>query len=343
MFNGWDKLLIFFKGLTFLNPQWLWLLALLPVVVLFYIYKLNYRSVKINYSSTPYIKELHKRGRAKYVHFPFIFRTISLGLLIIVLARPQSSLSWQDVTTEGIDIVITQDISASMLAKDFKPNRIDAAKIMADKFIENRPNDRIGLVIFSGEGFTQCPLTTDHAVLRNLLTQIKTGMLADGTAIGMGLATAINRIKDSNAKSKVIILLTDGENNAGNIAPQTAAEMAKIFGIRIYTIGIGTRGKAYSPVGMYPNGEYVFDYVNVNIDENLLKEIAEQTGGKYFRATNNKSLQAIYEEIDKLEKTKIEVTEYRKRKEEFMPFLLSAIILLIAEYIIKTIYLKQVF
>ncbi|MCC7050781.1 MAG: VWA domain-containing protein [Bacteroidia bacterium] len=329
--------------MQFANPHWIWALALLPLLLLYNWYKNRKKSNSFNYSATTYIKTLQGKGRTKWIYVPLIFRMIAFALLFIVMARPQSSLSWQDVTTEGIDIVIAQDISVSMLAQDFKPNRLDAAKKVAEAFIDGRPNDRIGLTIFAGEGFTQCPLTTDHAVLKNLLTEIKTGLLADGTAIGMGLATAVSRIKDSKAKSRVIILLTDGENNAGNIAPQTAAEIAKTFGIRVYTIGIGTKGRAYSPIGMYPNGQFAFDYVDVSIDEKLLNEIAEQTGGKYFRATNNKALQEVYQEIDKLEKSKIEVTEYRKHKEEFFPFLAAALIFLILEFLVKRIVLRNTF
>jgi Ca-activated chloride channel family protein len=229
-----------------------------------------------------------------------------------------------------------------MLAKDFKPNRLEAAKETALEFIDNRPNDRIGLVIFSGESFTQCPLTTDHTVIKNLMKDIKTGMVADGTAIGMGLATAVSRIKDSKAKSKVIILLTDGVNNMGVIAPQTASEIAKVFGIRVYTIGVGTQGQALSPVGVYPNGEYIFQMAPVEIDEKMLQNIAEKTGGKYFRATNKDKLAAIYKEIDKMEKTIVQERKHTRKTEEFFPYTLTAGILLLVNFIVKNTYLKSI-
>jgi Ca-activated chloride channel family protein len=237
--------------------------------------------------------------------------------------------------------MLSMDISASMLAQDLKPNRLDASKEVAKEFIDARPDDRIGLVIFSGESFTQCPLTSDHAVLKNIFTEVKTGMLADGTAIGLGLANAVSRIKSSKAKSKVIILLTDGVNNAGNISPSLAAEAAKPWGIRIYTIGVGTRGMAYSPVAIYPNGEYVYDYVQCDIDEATLKNISGMTGGKYFRATNRQSLKKIYEEIDKMEKSIVYERHFSKKSEWFFPFALLALILLIIEFTVSKTYLRS--
>jgi Ca-activated chloride channel family protein len=228
-----------------------------------------------------------------------------------------------------------------MLAKDLKPNRLEAAKNVAIEFIENRPDDRLGLVIFSGESFTQCPLTSDHTVLKNLFTQVQTGVLQDGTAIGMGLASAVNRLKESKAKSKVVILLTDGVNNAGALSPLLAAELAKPFNIRIYTIGVGSRGKAYAPVGIYPNGQYVYDYVKVEIDEKVLSEIASITGGKYFRATSNSSLEKIYAEIDKMEKTIIEEKQYSKRTELFRPLALAASGLLILDLLLRLSIFKS--
>ena len=228
-----------------------------------------------------------------------------------------------------------------MLARDFKPNRLDASKELAMNFIDSRPNDRIGLVIFSGESFTQCPLTTDHAVLKNLFVSIKTGMVNDGTAIGLGLATAVNRLKDSKAKSKVVILLTDGVNNAGSIAPELAADVAKPFGIRVYTIGVGTKGMAYSPVGIYPNGQYAFDYIKCDIDENIMKKIADITQGKYFRATNNENLKDIYLEIDKLEKSIIEEKQYSKKSELFLPLAIAAAFCLLLELALKNTLFKS--
>jgi Ca-activated chloride channel family protein len=337
-----EKIIAWIKQLEFANPQWFWALLIIPLLIAYSIFKNLKKQNSIIISDTKSQIKFAGKGKASLIHIPLILRTLSISLIIITLARPQSSLSWQDVTTEGIDIVIAQDISISMLARDFKPDRLEAAKKLASEFITNRPTDRIGLTIFAGEGFTQCPLTTDHAVLKNLMNDIQTGMLADGTAIGMGLATAINRIKESKAKSRVVILLTDGENNAGNIAPQTASEIAKAFGIRVYTIGLGSKGKAYSPIGKYPNGDFAYDYIDVSIDEKLLKEIAKETGGKYFRATSNNSLKDVYQEIDRLEKSKIEVTEYRKRKEEFLYFLVVAISLLIIEFIFSKMILKGI-
>ena len=234
------------------------------------------------------------------------------------------------------------DISGSMLAKDFKPDRLEAAKSVAKEFIDDRPNDRIGLVIFSGESFTQCPLTADHAVLKNLFSSIKTGMVADGTAIGNGLATAIARIKDSKAKSKVVILITDGVNNQGSVAPLTAAEIAKTFGVRVYTIGVGTIGKALAPVQMYPDGSYEYGYVDVNIDEQSLTEIAEMTGGKYFRATNNNKLKEVYHEIDRLEKTIFEEKNFSNKAEHFLPFAIASLLLLLTEFLLKNSIFKSI-
>lgn len=337
----WDSIVNYFKHVDFQNPEWFWAMLLLPILA-FYYYKRNKdKSIEFNYSDLSRIEVPGSSAKARLIHFPFVLRCAAIAVMVTALARPQSTLSWQDVTTEGIDIVISQDVSLSMLAQDLKPNRIEASKNIAADFSDQRPNDRVGLVVFAGEGFTQCPLTTDHSVLKNQISEVKCGKLADGTAIGMGLATAVNRIKDSKAKSKVIILLTDGENNAGNVAPETAAEIAKAFGIRVYTIAVGTRGMAYSPIGVYPNGQYVFDYIPVNIDEVLLKKMAQITGGKYFRATSNQALKNIYSEIDKLEKSKIEVTEFRKRKEEFRILLLIAATLLLGEFLIKHLYLRS--
>jgi Ca-activated chloride channel family protein len=255
------------------------------------------------------------------------------------LARPQKIDKYQDVTTEGIDIVLTQDISGSMLSRDFKPDRLEAAKNIATEFISGRPYDRIGLVVFSGVSFTQCPLTTDHAVLINLLREIQSGMIEDGTAIGMGLATAVNRIKDSQAKSKVIILLTDGVNNRGEIAPETAAEIAKTFGIRVYTIGVGTHGMAPYPV-QTPFGIQYQD-IPVEIDEAILQKIAETTGGKYFRATDNDSLEKIYKEIDKLEKSKIDVKQFSRKEEKYLLPALFAFCLLMLEITARNTIFKN--
>jgi len=264
---------------------------------------------------------------------------LTIAILIIVLARPQSTNSIRNVTTEGIDIVMTLDISSSMLAEDFKPNRLEAAKDVAIQFVSGRHDDKIGLVIFAAESFTQCPLTTDHNVLINLFKDIRVKMLEDGTAIGMGLATAVSRIKESKAKSKVIILLTDGVNNRGEIAPMTAAEIAKTFGVRVYTIGVGTMGMAPYPVQTVFGKQY--QQMEVKIDEELLQNIADITDGQYFRATDKNKLKAIYEEIDKLEKTKIEVKEYTKRHEEYLLLVTIAGLLLLIEILLKNTFLKN--
>ena len=328
-----------FNDITFANKGAFWLLLCIPLFIGWYLWKNKNNNAEIKISSfTGFIGT--KTSVKQYLrHSLFVLRLLVIALLVIVLARPQSRSSWKDVTTEGIDIVIAMDISASMLAQDFIPNRLEASKEVAIEFIDSRPNDRIGLVIFSGESFTQCPLTTDHAVIKNLFSGIKTGMIADGTAIGLGLANAVSRIKDSNAKSKVIILMTDGVNNQGSIAPLTAAEIAKEFKARVYTIGVGTRGKALSPVALYPNGQYEYDYVDVQIDEALMKNISKMTGGKYFRATDNEKLRNVYKEIDLLEKTIIEEKSFTNKAEKFLPFAVSAGLLLLLESLLRyTVY-----
>lgn len=283
--------------------------------------------------------EKTKTIKNKLIHLTYLFKICALILLIIALARPQSSTNWEESTTEGIDIILSMDISGSMLAEDLKPNRLEASKEVAMDFISKRANDRVGLVIFSGESFTQCPLTTDHNVLINLFKDVKSGMVEDGTAIGMGLATAVNRLKESDAISKVIILLTDGVNNKGVVAPFTAAEIAKKFGIRVYTIGVGTEG--YAPYPFQTPFGIQYQDVEVQIDEETLQNIATVTDGKYFRATNNSKLKEIYKDIDKLEKSKIEVTEFHKRSEEFNKFAIPALLLLVLGFILEKTYLKQ--
>jgi Ca-activated chloride channel family protein len=258
---------------------------------------------------------------------------VVMVLLIIALARPQSTSNHRDISVEGIDIVLAMDISGSMLAQDFTPNRIEAAKEVGIDFINGRPNDRIGLVVFSGESFTQCPLTTDHAVLTNLYKELQSGMIEDGTALGDGLATAVNRLKESKAISKVIILLTDGVNNMGSVDPVSAAEIAKLYGVRVYTIGVGTHGYAPIPV-QTPFGTQLQN-MEVQIDEPLLERIASMTGAKYFRAVNKDALGNIYKEIDRMEKSKVDVTEFRKKSEEFMPWALAGLILLITELLLR--------
>lgn len=273
-------------------------------------------------------------------HLPFALRILALSTIIFVLARPQSTSNWSNTTTEGIDIVMSIDLSGSMQAQDLKPNRLQAAIDVATEFVAGRNNDKMGLVVFAGESFTQCPLTTDQSVLINLFKAIPDIELADGTAIGMGLSTAIARIKDSDAKSKVIILLTDGENNAGQITPETAAEMAKTFGIRVYTIGVGTNGTAPFPVQTAFGMRY--QQVPVKIDEDLLRSIASSTGGEYFRATDNEALKAIYSKIDELEKTKIEKKEYSKKSEEYWRYSVLALLLLMGEILLRNTVLRTI-
>jgi Ca-activated chloride channel family protein len=267
-------------------------------------------------------------------HVLFILRLFVVALIILVLARPQSSNRWEQVSTEGIDIVMCMDVSGSMRAMDFKPNRLEASKNVGIEFVNARQDDRFGLVVFAGESFTQCPMTTDRAVVVNFLKDIDFGVIEDGTAIGMGLATAVNRIKDSKAISKVIILLTDGVNNRGDVGPVTAAEIAASFGIRVYTIGVGSQGNAPIPV-QDVFGRTVTRNMPVEIDEEVLKQIADKTDGAYFRATDNNKLREIYQEIDQLEKTRLDVKHFSKKKEEYFPFLLAAVILLLTEILLR--------
>ncbi len=325
---------------VFASPYLLLLLGLIVPIIIWYIFKQKKSTPTIQISTLKGFGQNSPSFRNIFKHVLFAFRILSLIFLIIASARPQSTNSWQNTTTEGIDIIISMDISGSMLAEDFRPNRLEAGKNIASEFINSRPNDRMGLVVFSGKSFTQCPLTTDHAVLINLFKSIKFGIIDDGTALGEGIATAINRIKDSKAKSKTIILLTDGVNNAGSIAPITAAEIAKTYGIRIYTIGVGSMGQAPYPFQTQFGTQ--MQMIKVEIDEPVLKQIAQMTDGEYFRATNNEKLRAIYKEIDKLEKTKIAVKEYRKHKEEFFPFVLIAALFLFFELLFKFTILKKI-
>jgi len=328
------------NNITFANPNLLYLLLLIIPVIVWYIFKHQKISASIQLSTLKGIGTKHFTYKHILRHVMFAFRMVAFALLIIALARPQSTLNWKNEKTEGIDIVLALDISSSMLARDFEPDRLEASKDLAIQFINGRKNDRIGLVVFSGESFTQCPLTTDHNVLINLFRDIESGIIEDGTAIGMGLATAVNRLKDSKSPGKVIILLTDGVNNAGTIAPITAAELAQTFGIKVYTIGVGSMGQAPYPVNT-PYGVQLRN-MPVEIDEELLEDIAQSTGGKYFRATNNDKLQQIYEEIDQLEKIEIEVKEYSRKKEEFLLFVLIASALLLVEIVLRNTVLRQI-
>ncbi len=320
-------------NIEFANPEFLYLLLVLPLMGLWYWYKLGRSHADLQVSSTESFIQNHKSIKQYLYHILFAFRLLIIGLLIFVLARPQSSLSRKDVTIKGIDIVISLDVSGSMLAQDLKPDRLEAAKNVAMDFIDGRPNDRVGLVIFSGETFTQSPLTTDHRVINNLFKDIKSGMIEDGTAIGDGLATSVNRLKKSEAISKVVILITDGINNAGSLDPVSAAEIAKLYGVRIYTIGVGSMGTAPYPV-QTPFG-IRYQNMEVKIDEALLQEVAKMTDGRYFRATSNRKLKEIYREIDQLEKSKIDVTEFRKKNEEFLPLVLCALIFFVTEFLFR--------
>ena len=320
--------------MSFANPGYLFLLLLLIPVIGWYIWKLRGTRASVQLSSTVVLQQQPKSLRVWMIHMPFALRVAMIVLLSLALARPQLSNRWQSESTEGIDIMMALDISGTMLGEDLKPNRLEAAKAVATEFVLSRPNDQIGLVVFAGESFTQCPLTTDHAVLVNLFQSVKFGMIEDGTAIGLGLANAVNRMKDSPTKSKVVILLTDGSNNRGEIDPQTAAEIAKTFNIRVYAIGVGSysdqvRVPVYTPYGVQ------YSTMNSEFDETTLRNIAQMTGGEYFRATDNNSLRNIYQQIDQLEKTKIRVREYSKRTEHFMPFLTAALLCLLLEVLIR--------
>lgn len=328
------------NGISFKNPEFFYLFLLFIPMIAWYIWQQKRSGASIQFSSDLGFAKIPKSWKYYFRHSVFVLVISSLSFLIVAMARPQSSNSWQNVTTEGIDIVIALDISSSMLAMDFQPNRLEAAKDVATQFISGRTNDKIGLVVFSGESFTQCPLTTDHATVINLFKNIESGMIEDGTAIGNGLATAVARLKESTAISKVVILLTDGENNRGEIAPVTAAELAKTFGIRVYTVGVGTIGTAPYPL-QTPFGVQVRD-VEVKIDEATLQQIANTTDGKYFRATNNNKLAEIYQEIDKLEKSKIDVKEYSKKEEQYLKYAITGAVLLLLALSLKTTIFRNI-
>ncbi len=328
------------RNIEFTNPEFLYGLIILIPMIIWYILKdeNNYTSIQI--SSLRAFPVAPKTYKFYLRYFLFALKLILIGVLIVILARPQTTNNWEDKTTEGIDIIIALDISSSMLARDFRPNRLEASKDVAINFISGRENDRLGLVVFSGESFTQCPLTTDHAVLINLFKDIKQGMIEDGTAIGMGLANAVNRLKDSEAISKVIILLTDGVNNMGAIDPITSAQLAEKFDIRVYTVGVGKNGYAPYPVQTMFGVQY--QDMEVKIDEKTLKEIAKITDGKYFRAVNNNKLKQIYKEINKLEKSKIEIKKFSSKNDEFMPFAYLALALLISILLLRYTVLRNI-
>jgi len=326
--------------MTFHNPEYLFGLLVLIPMVYWFLKELHRSDASLQISSHRSLRSFPRSMKVKLLNVPYYLRFLSVALLIIAIARPQSSNSWRTENTEGIDIMIALDISGSMLAEDFRPNRLEASKSVANEFILSRPNDNIGLVLFAAKSFTQCPLTTDHAVLINLFNSINYGMIEDGTAIGLGLANAVARLKESKAKSKVVILLTDGDNNRGDIAPVSAGELAQAMGIRVYTIGVGSHGMVNIPIQTPLGMQY--QQIESAFDERPLKEIAEMTGGQYFRATNNEKLRSIYAEIDQMEKTKINVREYSKKYEEYFLFALAALVMLIAEVLIRNVYLRKI-
>lgn len=329
-------------NLVFKNPEFLWLLLLIPVII-FFMYYFRFKKVS-NLKISSFDNFKTKSFKSKLYPLLNTLRIISIALVILALSRPQEiSNSSRTKTSSGIDIVIAVDISSSMLAQDLKPNRLEALKSVASEFINDRINDRIGLVIYAGESYTKTPVTSDKEVVINSLTEISfDGIIDDGTAIGMGLATSVNRLKDSKAKSKVIILLTDGVNNSGFIDPSTASDLASTYGIKTYTIGLGTNGNARAPVALNPNGSFRFGITKVEIDEDLLNEVADKTGGKYFRATDNRKLEEIYEEINKLEKTEVEEIKYSDVDEKYRPFALLAFALISLELFLKYVFFRSV-
>jgi Ca-activated chloride channel family protein len=327
--------------MKFANTYLLWLLVLVVPMVAYYIYRTLQGGAAIRISSVAGARKAPRTLRYWLRHAPFVLRMAAVSLLVVALARPQDVEEQSRTNAEGIDIMLSIDISSSMLARDFTPDRLTAAKEVAGEFIADRYGDRIGLAVFAGESFTQSPLTTDKGSLQTLLARLRSGVIEDGTAIGNGLATAINRLRESEAKSKVIILLTDGVNNRGEIAPLMAANIAADMGIKVYTIGVGTRGQApYPALDMF--GNMVFQMMDVEIDEDTLEKIAEQTGGKYFRATDKQKLKAIYDEINELEKSKVEITDLTIYHEKYLIFVLVAIALLVAEFLLEKIVLKRI-
>lgn len=334
-------MLLIFENIAFLNPEAFFLLLLVPILGFWYYLKRKERFVNLKLSSLKALDGVVSwRGQLRKL-LP-ILRALAFISLVIALARPQEVLKEEEVTAEGIDILLVMDLSSSMLAQDFKPDRLEVSKRVAAEFVDKREYDRIGLAVFAGEAFTQCPLTTDHRVLKEFLASLECGILRDGTAIGDGLATAINRLKESDAKSKTVILLTDGDNNAGYVNPMMASEIAREFNVKVYTVGVGSRGKAPAPVSRSADGRYIFGMAPVKIDEDLLKQIASETGGRYFRATNAQSLEQIYAEIDRQEKTKIEVTTIKRYSEEFYRFALFGILFLLLELILRYTILRTI-
>ena len=330
-----------FKNIVFANPEFFWLLLLLPLMLLWYWFWNKKSQANVTFSTTIAFKKTKNWSDALY-HLLFVLRMIAIALIVVALARPQThSENAKTKITDGIDIVMAIDVSASMLSQDLKPNRFEALKKVASQFVKDRPNDRIGLVIYAGESYTKTPVTTDKSIILNALSEITYGQIEDGTAIGMGLATAVNRLKESKAKSRVIILLTDGVNNTGFIDPQTAAELAAEYGIKVYTVGIGTNGMALSPYALNADGSIIYRMQQVDIDEPLMKKIAQVTKGRYFRATNNQKLQQIYDEINQMETTKIEEFKYTEVDEKFRWWVLVAGVLLLLEFVLKHTLLRN--
>ena len=324
----------------FVNPDMLWLSALIVPMVAYYVYRMRQGGATMRISTIDGVRCVPRTAKYYLRHLPLVLCCLAVALLSVALARPQSAEHNSNSTTEGIDIVLSLDVSGSMLARDFTPDRLGAAKEVASNFIVDRPNDRIGLVVFAGESFTQCPLTTDKRSLLNLLGGVRSGMIDDGTAIGNGLATAVNRLRESSAKSKVVILLTDGVNNSGQIAPLTAAEIAKSYGIRVDTVGVGTMGMApYPAIDMW--GNLTFQPMKVEIDEKMLTEIAQMTGGQYFRATDNRKLREIYDQINDLERSRVEVENFTRYDECFAPFALLAVLLAVAGFLLRQTWLRR--
>ncbi len=331
------------KNITFAHPQFFWLLLIIPLMIAWYWFSNKKSLPNLTLSSIIAFRRVNSWTDYLY-HSLFSLRIIAVALLIIALARPQThSENAQTKITEGIDIVMAIDVSASMLSQDLKPNRFEALKKVASQFVKDRTNDRIGLVIYAGESYTKTPVTTDKGIILNALSELTYGQIEDGTAIGMGLATAVNRLKESKAKSRVIILMTDGVNNTGFIDPQTAAELAAEYGIKVYTVGIGTNGMALSPYALNPDGSIMYRMLQVEIDEPLMKKIAQVTNGRYFRATNNQKLQQIYDEINQLETTKIEEFKYTEVDEKFRILAFAAIVLLLLEFTLKhTVFRNEI-
>ena len=327
--------------MTFHNPHILWLLLLLVPMAAYYVWQTLKGGAAISISSVEGLRGAPRTFRYWLRHLPAVLRLAAAAFIIVALARPQDAEEFSRTDTEGIDIVLALDVSGSMLARDFKPDRITAAREVAGSFIADRYGDRIGLVVFAGEAFTQSPLTTDQATLQTLLGRVRSGVIEDGTAIGLGLATGINRLRESDAKSKVIILLTDGVNNSGQITPLTAADIAAEQGIRVYTIGVGTRGEApYPAIDMFGNRTFVKQ--KVDIDEKTLREIADRTGGRYFRATDERALRKIYDEINTLEKSRVEVTQSTVYHELYVVWVLAALALLACEFLVEKLLLKRI-